>query len=140
MAEAVNHPSHYGGDTVHEHIKVMESWLTPEQFIGYCRGCATKYLCRAEKKGSVQDNLAKAVFFINYELGFRRRMERNDEDEDPLLGHPSYEKCADCGVVFSTVGIGRGCVYDRLPYCGSCYVKVTSDWGDLPAGADAHQP
>jgi hypothetical protein len=32
--ELVNHPQHYGGDAVNEVIKVLEVWLTPEEFIG----------------------------------------------------------------------------------------------------------
>lgn len=61
MSEAVHHTAHYGGDTTSETIKVLEVWLTPEQFIGFCRGNALKYLsgrpqggCRAGPgKGAV---------------------------------------------------------------------------------------
>ena len=90
MASKINHPSHYGGDTIHEHIKVMESWLTFEQFVGYCRGNATKYLCRAEKKSSVEENLEKAIFYINYEIGFRRRRSRMNEIEEFLNSDDSH--------------------------------------------------
>lgn len=31
--DPVNHPQHYGGDTPHETIRVLSSWLTPEQFM-----------------------------------------------------------------------------------------------------------
>lgn len=75
--DLVNHPSHYGGDAVYEHIKVMEAILSPEQFIGYCRGNATKYLFRAGRKGSQEDadrDLEKARFYVDYEIEFRKRM------------------------------------------------------------------
>lgn len=73
MADMDNHPKHYGGDTVYETIKVLEAWLTPEQFIGFCRGNAIKYQSRAGKKGDVGEDLAKARFYTEYEADFRRR-------------------------------------------------------------------
>lgn len=76
MAEAVNHPPHYGGDTVYETIKVLEAWLTPEQFIGFLRGNAIKYASRADKKGDPLENMMKAEFYANYEVGFRARLDR----------------------------------------------------------------
>lgn len=74
MAEMVNHPQHYGGDTVYETIKVLEAWLSPEQFIGFCRGNAIKYQSRAGKKGPVLEDLAKAQFYVDYEADYRRRL------------------------------------------------------------------
>ena len=72
--ETVNHPAHYGGDTLYETIKVLEEWLTPEQFIGFCRGSAIKYLSRAGKKGDCAEDLKKAQFYSNYEVNFRARL------------------------------------------------------------------
>lgn len=79
MAEMVNHPAHYGGDSVYETIKVLEAWLTPEQFIGFLRGNAIKYQSRAGKKdagtkGSASEDLAKAAFYTKYEIEFLDRM------------------------------------------------------------------
>lgn len=74
MTEQVNHPAHYGGDTIYETIKVLEEWLTPEQFIGFCRGNAIKYLSRAGKKDSITADLAKARFYEEYELDFHARL------------------------------------------------------------------
>jgi hypothetical protein len=71
MSETVNHPAHYGGDTVYEHIKVVYAWG-----LGYALGNATKYICRAGKKGgTVEDaitDLKKAEFYVRYE---RERLE-----------------------------------------------------------------
>lgn len=43
--EEVNHPAHYGGDTVYEAIKVIEAWD-----LGFCLGNVIKYICRHGKK------------------------------------------------------------------------------------------
>lgn len=62
--EVVNHPSHYGGDTTYEHIKVCEAWG-----LGYCLGNATKYICRAGKKteGRLED-LKKSLWYLQREI------------------------------------------------------------------------
>ncbi len=65
---AVEHPAHYGGDTQFETIKVLEAWLTPEQFSGFLRGNALKYLSRAGRKGDVVEDLRKAAWYIDREI------------------------------------------------------------------------
>jgi len=77
MKETVNHPEHYGGDTVYEVIKVLEAWLTPEQFVGFCRGNAIKYAARAGKKGGAvneSDDFRKSQWYLTYEDDYRKRM------------------------------------------------------------------
>ncbi len=76
MEEQVNHPAHYGGDTPYEVIKVLEHWLTPEQFLGFCRGNAIKYLARAGKKGSgtAAQDLEKARWYQQKEIEILRKM------------------------------------------------------------------
>lgn len=65
MPETIDHPSHYGGDTVHEHVKCITAWG-----LNYVLGSATKYICRAGKKNAVDpiEDLKKAAFWINYEI------------------------------------------------------------------------
>lgn len=63
MDEKVDHPPHYGGDTTYEHIKVVEAWD-----LGYVLGNATKYICRAEKKGQRLEDLKKARWYLDYEI------------------------------------------------------------------------
>lgn len=94
MAEAVNHPAHYGGDAIYETIKVLESWLTPEQFIGFCRGNAIKYQSRAGKKGDCIEDLKKAAFYTNYEADFLVRLKKGQvgEARAALLGHDIVKK------------------------------------------------
>lgn len=75
--ELVNHPSHYGGaDNPHETIKVLETWLTPEQFSGFLLGNAVKYLSRAGKKrqADAQVDLEKASWYLEREIARLRRI------------------------------------------------------------------
>jgi hypothetical protein len=63
MSDPVNHPDHYTAGNI-ECIDAIQAALTPEQFIGYCRGNAIKYIWRAERKGGIQD-LQKAIWYLN---------------------------------------------------------------------------
>ena len=60
VAEKVNHPDHYGGDTPHEVIKCLEAWLTPEEFLGFLKGNAIKYLSRLGRKGNAEAAITDA--------------------------------------------------------------------------------
>lgn len=42
----------------------MEAWMTPEQFSGFLRGNAIKYLARCDDKGGVED-LKKARHYLD---------------------------------------------------------------------------
>lgn len=44
--------------------KAMQSWLTPEQFAGFLRGNAIKYLARCDVKGGI-DDVKKARHYID---------------------------------------------------------------------------
>lgn len=62
----VDHPPHYGGaDNPYEVIKVMEAWLTPEEFRGALKFNIHKYLARAAKKAGPEDQ-AKAAWYAKY--------------------------------------------------------------------------
>ena len=61
--EMVNHPGHYGGDTEYECIKVLEAWNTPEEFLGFCKDNAIKYLCRSGKKDTEIQEWKKALWY-----------------------------------------------------------------------------
>jgi len=65
MAEAVNHPEHYGGDTPYEAIKVIEAWQ-----LGFCLGNAVKYISRAGKKPNADaaEDLKKAAWYLQREI------------------------------------------------------------------------
>ena len=68
--ETVNHPAHYGGDTLYETIKVMRNRLTPEEFIGAMKFNVYKYNDRAKHKGHEVENYKKAQFYQNYLVAF----------------------------------------------------------------------
>jgi hypothetical protein len=64
-SEAVEHPSHYGGDKVYETIKVIMAWG-----LGFNLGNAVKYISRAGKKDPTKqvEDLEKARFYLDYEI------------------------------------------------------------------------
>lgn len=64
MTEEVNHPDRYGGDTIYECIKVLEAWMPKEQYKGFLRGNAIKYLCRVGKKDETVQELKKAKWYL----------------------------------------------------------------------------
>lgn len=47
----------------------MEAWMTPEQFAGFLRGNAIKYLARCADKGGV-DDLKKARHYLDKLIEF----------------------------------------------------------------------
>lgn len=60
--DPVNHPSHYGGDTTYEVIKVLEAWGLDADFY---LGNAIKYIARCASKDVQIVNLKKAAFYLN---------------------------------------------------------------------------
>jgi hypothetical protein len=74
--EVVNHPAHYGGDSVYEAIKVIEAWG-----LDFHLGNATKYIARAGKKDpetEIQD-LEKSRWYIDRRISSLKAA-REDED------------------------------------------------------------
>lgn len=61
--EAVNHPSHYGGDTTYEAIKVIEAWQ-----LGFHLGNVLKYIRRADEKETHLQNLKKARWYLDRQI------------------------------------------------------------------------
>ena len=66
-ADPVNHPPHYRQGDV-ECIDAIESALTAEEFRGYCKGNALKYIWREKHKGH-DESLKKAIWYLNRALG-----------------------------------------------------------------------
>ena len=65
--EAVRSPKHYKLPGLNiESIDVLRSVLTPEEFKGFCRGNALKYLIRAGKKDSELQDIKKAGVYIGW--------------------------------------------------------------------------
>ena len=67
---AVDHPQHYGGaENPYEVIKVLQAWLTPEEYVGFLKGNALKYNARHRQKGGLED-LRKAQWYQNELMRF----------------------------------------------------------------------
>ena len=67
MAEKVNHPDHYGGESnLYEAIKVIEAWD-----LNFHLGNVVKYISRAGKKSknSIED-LKKAEWYLSRYVQF----------------------------------------------------------------------
>ena len=63
IVENVNHPAHYNESSI-ECIDAIEAALTPEEFRGFCKGNALKYIWREKHKGGNED-LKKAAWYLN---------------------------------------------------------------------------
>jgi hypothetical protein len=63
LSDAVNHPTHYGGDSTYETIKVIEAWN-----LNFNLGNAVKYISRAGKKDDIVQDLEKARFYLDREI------------------------------------------------------------------------
>lgn len=63
MLDIVNSPPHYtvGG---YEAIDVIEAKLTKEEYRGYLKGNALKYLMRANYKGHHNEDIEKAQWYL----------------------------------------------------------------------------
>lgn len=61
--DMVNSPDHYTHGGI-ETIDAIEAALTPEEFRGYCKGNALKYIWRERHKGQ-NESLQKAIWYLN---------------------------------------------------------------------------
>ena len=60
----VTHPSHYTNGDI-ECIDAIRAALTPEEFIGYCKGNAIKYVWREKNKNGLED-MQKAKVYLGW--------------------------------------------------------------------------
>lgn len=63
MTDNVNKPKHYTSGSI-ETIDYIESTLTREEFAGFCKGNALKYVSRERLKNGLED-LLKANWYLN---------------------------------------------------------------------------
>ena len=83
MSDSVDHPDHYGGgDNTYEAIKIIDAWA-----LGFCLGNVVKYVLRAGRKSSGQNqeysrivDLEKAAWYLRHEI--ERRKEQHGWPED----------------------------------------------------------
>ena len=63
MSDPVNSPAHYKAGEI-ECIDAIQSALTPEEYRGYCKGNALKYIWRERMKGGAE-SLLKAEWYLD---------------------------------------------------------------------------
>lgn len=73
MPDMVNQPPHYTSGEV-ECIDALRSALTPEEFIGFCKGNAIKYLWRSGRKGSPEEDTAKSRWYAKWLMNIDPRV------------------------------------------------------------------
>jgi hypothetical protein len=56
-------PDHYKAGGI-EAIDYIQAKLSPEEFAGYCRGNALKYVSRAGRKDAVGQEVRKAIWYL----------------------------------------------------------------------------
>jgi len=59
----VNNPPHYTSGDI-ECIHAIESALTEEEFRGYCKGNALKYIWRSGLKNDAKEDIQKAQWYL----------------------------------------------------------------------------
>ena len=75
--ESVNHPAHYGGgENLYEAIKVIEAWG-----LGFCLGNTVKYICRVGKKDDMLQELKKARWYLDREIGNLEKLKSKPKRE-----------------------------------------------------------
>lgn len=62
--DMVNQPPHYKVGGI-EAIDYIQAKLTAEEFAGYCKGNALKYISRAPHKKDAIEDLRKAIWYLN---------------------------------------------------------------------------
>jgi hypothetical protein len=70
--DMVNSPPHYQTGGI-EAIDYIQAKLTPEEFAGYCRGNALKYLSRVGHKDATAQEVGKAIWYLERWKGSLRR-------------------------------------------------------------------
>lgn len=93
--DAVNHPKHYTNGGI-ECIDAIRASMTPENFEGYLKGNAIKYLWRYHLKGKPIEDLEKAMWYINLlhkELSSQKKPPKEDE---PCVHIKGPELCGRC--------------------------------------------
>ena len=64
VLDMVNHPPHYKVGGI-ETIDYIQAKLTAEEFAGYCKGNALKYISRAPHKKDATEDLRKAIWYLD---------------------------------------------------------------------------
>ena len=83
MKEKVNHPEHYNNGNT-EAIEVIEDWN-----LDFHLGNAVKYICRAPYKGNYEEDIKKAIWYLQRSLSRRKKdkVKKTKEKYNIQLSH-----------------------------------------------------
>lgn len=84
-----NTPGHYVLEDGSDSMAVLAKLLGEEQYVGFLRGNALKYLIRYKQKGGVED-LKKAKDYINRLIAIG---EEKPSDEEKTIAEKLYDTC-----------------------------------------------
>jgi hypothetical protein len=81
-AEAVNHPNHYGGDTVYEVVKVCEAWGFDKDTYLFQ---TVRYVARAGKKDPTKEieDLEKGLWYLQRKIDNLKKEQARDVETQP---------------------------------------------------------
>lgn len=63
-ADMVNHPPHYDSESGLECIDAIRAMLGEDGFSAYCRGTAMKYIWRTGHKWDADEDIKKAIWYL----------------------------------------------------------------------------
>jgi len=66
MTDKINHPQHYNFGNKFEVISVIEDWQ-----LGFHLGNALKYIARAQHKGNEEEDIQKAIWYLERYLSLK---------------------------------------------------------------------
>ncbi len=123
----MDHPAHYGGDTVYEAIKVIEAWD-----LDFHLGNTVKYIARAGKKGDALEDLQKAAWYL------QRKIESFTERTVMKLLIPLLAASLLSGAQLTVEDL-RKCTRKDNAVVDISKLKITRDdtLGDIKVGQDA---
>jgi len=93
MRDEINSPDHYTVGGI-ETIDYLKAKLTPEEFRGYLKGNALKYLSRATYKGHSSKDHAKAQWYINRLV--QEESMRAEQQYECAGGSTVAQRCGKC--------------------------------------------
>jgi len=74
--DQVDHPEHYAKGSL-ECIDWIRAMLSPEEYRGYLKGAALKYIWRYEDKGTPTQDLEKARKYLSFLIEELKREEES---------------------------------------------------------------
>ena len=147
MNDPVKPPRHYCDGGI-ETIDYIRAKLTREEFIGYCKGNALKYISRAGKKGDAAEDLAKAQVYLGWasepptdpEPPAEKKPGAPRKETDDETIRKMYEDGIKPADIADVVGVSKQVVTDRLKEMGVYQVAKKIDDGKLKALYTANPP